>query len=116
METLVNNTTEQFVAKFNYAKIKADIKVMAEKQKYYRNQRKTVFLVGERTMSPTDATYEHARNSDELRIMYAAYGLMRGKSYSQTENNHAEENHPLYEHHYQYHIDKLMIKYAVENK
>ena len=31
----------------------------------------------------------------ELRLLYAAYGLLRGKSFSQTENHYPEENHPL---------------------
>ena len=31
----------------------------------------------------------------ELRLLYAAYGLLRGKSFSQTENHYSEENHPL---------------------
>lgn len=31
----------------------------------------------------------------ELRLLYAAYGLLRGKSFSQTENHYSEEDHPL---------------------
>lgn len=31
----------------------------------------------------------------ELRLLYAAYGLLRGKTFSQIENHYPEENHPL---------------------
>ena len=38
--------------------------------------------------------------------MYAAYGLMRGKSFSQTENKYPEEEHPL--NNYKRDIDKIL--------
>jgi hypothetical protein len=40
METLVKNNV-------NVQTLKSDIKVLVEKQKIYRNQRKTVHIVGE---------------------------------------------------------------------
>ena len=104
METLV---------KINTKKMKEDIKMMAEKQKVYRNQRKTVHIKGDRLMSASDATYEHQRNGHKLRIMYAAYGIARGKSFSQIENSHPEENHPLQK--YQYDIDKLLNQYEIQD-
>ena len=104
METMV---------KMNIEKMKNDIKESAEKQKFYRNQRKTVHIVGERKMTTSDATYEHQWNGHKLRIMYAAYGLARGKSFSQIENAHPEENHPLMK--YQYDIDKLLKQYETQD-
>lgn len=98
------------IEKINIAKIKSDIKNMVEKQKFYKNQRKTVNLVGERKMSPSDATYKHITNGEDLRIMYAVYGLARGKSFSQTENKYSEENHPLKK--YQISIDRYLKKYT----
>lgn len=95
----------------NIAKIKADIKELVEKQKFYKNQRKDVHLQGERKMPAWEATYKHQSNRERLRVMYAAYGLMRGKSFSQTENHYPEENHPLNE--YRYQIDKLMKVYEI---
>ena len=108
METIVKN---------NIFNLKEEIKAMAEKQKFYKNQRKTVKLVGERKMSASDATYEHQRNGEKLRVMYAVYGLLRGKKFSEIENHYPEENHPLNK--LQYRIDTLLSKYQlqeVENK
>jgi hypothetical protein len=44
--------------------------------------------------------------------MCAVYGLLGGKSYSQVENNHPEEGHPLNK--FQYEIDKLMKVYEAK--
>jgi hypothetical protein len=99
------------IEKVNIAKMKADIKNMVEKQKFYKNQRKTENLVGERKISPSEATWKHTTNREDLRIMYAAYGLARGKSFSQTENKYPEENHPLNQ--YQGTIDRF-LKYYTE--
>lgn len=63
-------------------------------------------------MSAKDAEEKHRSNREKLRIMYAVYGLMRGKSFSQIENHYPEDNHPLKK--YQYQIDKLMKLYEVQ--
>jgi hypothetical protein len=99
------------IVKFNIAKMKEDIKVKVEEQKFLKNQRKTVKIVGERKMPAKDATYKHQVNREDLRIMYAAYGIARGRSFSQIENNHPEENHPLQK--YQKSIDRLLEKYKM---
>jgi hypothetical protein len=93
----------------NVTKIKADIKELVEKQKFYKNQIKTVHLVGKRKIPAWEAVYKYQGNKHKLRILYAAYGLMRGKSFSVTENCYPEENHPLK--YYEYEIDKLITKY-----
>ena len=97
------------IEKIDIAKMKADIKTKVEEQKFLKNQRKTVKIVGERVIPAKDATYKHQINREDLRIMYAAYGLARGKSFSQTESQHAEENHPLQK--YQKSIDRILEKY-----
>lgn len=102
METIVEN-------KINIAKIKEDIKAKAELQKFYKNQRKTEKIVGERKMQAWEATSKHSWNRYELRTLYAAYGIARGKSFSQIENKYTEENHPLKG--YQREIDKILEKY-----
>jgi len=99
------------IEKIDIAKMKIDIKAMVELQKFYKNQRKTDKIVGERKMSPSDATYKHQTNRQDLRIMYAAYGLARGKSFSQIENKYPEENHPL--NNYQKSIDRITEKYKI---
>ena len=77
METLV---------KINIAEMKDGIKKAAEIQKFYKNQRKTVHIKGDRLMDAKEATRQHLSNREKLRIMYAAYGIARGKSFSQIES------------------------------
>jgi len=97
------------IVKINVKKMKEDIKAKVELQKFYKNQRKTDKIIGERKMSPKDATYKHQTNREDLRIMYAAYGIARGKSFSQIENHYPEENHPLQR--FQKSIDRILEGY-----
>jgi len=99
------------IVKFDIAKMKADIKTKVEEQKFLKNQRKTVKLVGERKVEPSVATYRHQTNREDLRIMYAAYGVARGHSFSRIENHYPEENHPLQK--YQKSIDRISEKYMM---
>jgi hypothetical protein len=99
------------IEKIDVAKMKTDIKASVELQKFYKNQRRTEKLVGERKLSPSDATYKHAANREDLRVMYAAYGLARGKSFSRIENHYPEEGHPL--HAFQRTIDRLLEGYKI---
>jgi len=105
---------ETLVIKIDTAKMKADIKKLAEEQKFLKNQMKTVHIVGERIMDAKDAWARHHYNREDLRAMYAAYGIARGKKFSQIENNHPEENHPL--NNLQKKIDRISepYKYLVE--
>lgn len=89
--------------------LKEDIKVLAEKQRFLKNQRKTVKLVGERKMNTWEATYTHQENRGKLRLMYAAYGIVLGKKFSQIENKFTEEEHPLNE--YKDEIEKIILSY-----
>jgi hypothetical protein len=61
-------------------------------------------------MSASDAENRYRSNREKLRVMYAAYGLMRGKSFSQTENHYPEVGHPL--NLLKYRIDKLVEQYT----
>jgi antitoxin component YwqK of YwqJK toxin-antitoxin module len=98
----------------NIDKLKADIKVNAEMQRFYRNQRKTVKIVGERQLPASKAAEKYYTNSEKLRAMYAAYGLVRGKNFSVTENHYPEENHPLNK--LQWRIDTIMNSYQIQDK
>lgn len=100
---------ETLVEKINIAKMKADIKVKVEEQKFLKNQKKTVHIVGERKMDASTARTKHRYNREDLRVMYAAYGIARGKSFSQIENHYPEENHPLTK--FQGSIDRILNKY-----
>jgi len=87
METIVN---------YDVNKIKNELKTLAEEQRFYKRQRKsdkTIFK--ERVITPKEAQWKHQANRQKLRLMYAAYGLMRGKPFSVTENKYSEEEHPL---------------------
>ena len=90
--------------------LKNEIKKLAEDQLYLKDQRKTVKYVGERKLQPWEAAMHHIVNRNKLRIMYAAYGLMKGKSFSQIENHYDEANHPLKE--FQSDIDKLILQHT----
>ena len=85
------------IEKINIVQMKKDIKVMSNMQRFYKNQRRTDKLQGDRKISPSEANWKHHSNRENLRLMFAAYGLARGKSFSQTENKHPEEGHPLHE-------------------
>ena len=67
----------------------------------YKDARKNATLVYDKgqpywdPMAPSVAQWKHRANREKLRIMYAAYGLARGKKFSQIENHYPEENHPL---------------------
>ena len=99
------------IEKYDIIKMKANIKNKVNEQKFYKNQRKTVNLIGERKMLASDAVWRHITKKEDLRIIYAAYGLARGKSFSCTENHYPEENHPL--HDLQDEIDVILERYKV---
>jgi len=108
------------IEKVNVKQIREDLKKLSENQKWLKNQRKTVKKDCSRKESdpndiePWEATYKHQINREKLRLMYAAYGLMRGKSFSKTENKFPEESHPLNE--YKEKIDKIISEYTKEKE
>jgi len=67
--------------------MRKDIAELEKEQKTLKPQRKTVHFTGERTMSPLDAFWTVRGNKEDLRILYAAYGLLRGKNFNVTEKN-----------------------------
>lgn len=78
METILNKKVR--------IELKKDIKEKAEKQIFYKNQRKTKRLVGERKISNWEATMKHVNNRNQLRIMYAAYAALRGKEIKEVDS------------------------------
>lgn len=97
---------------FDKKTMKAEIKVLVAKQKLTKAQRKTVNLVGERTMEDWVAQMDVMDNKHHLRLMYATYGLMRGKAFSVTENRYPEETHPLKE--FEQTIQRMLSSYEIE--
>lgn len=102
------------IEKVNVAELKSEIKELAEKQSSLKNQRKTVNLVGERTMEPWQATMEHRSNRAKLRAMYAAYTILRGKELSDIDSGKFETEWD--EVHFKTSVEKILIKYQGENK
>ena len=90
--------------------LKNEIKQLSEDQLYLKDQRKSERICGERKLQPWEAAMQHTVNRQKLRIMFAAYGLMRGKSFSQTESFYPEENHPLNQ--FKSQIDKLILQHT----
>ena len=98
------------------AKIKEfrqEIAKLEKEQKELMPQRKTVYGPKDATVHPSVAAETVRDNKHTLRMMYAAYGLMRGKSFEQTESqakplkageyygymyvsNELDGKHPLY--------------------
>jgi hypothetical protein len=101
------------ITKIDVRTMKADIKKMVEEQISYRLQRKYKLPEGMvRTVSQSEAQWKHKANRQKLRLMYAAYGKARGKSFSQIENKYPEENHPLNQ--WPISIDELINRYKIQ--
>ena len=93
--------------------MREEIAALEKVQKNTKEQRKTVNFHGERTMPAWKATMLVPGQREHLRIMYAAYGLLRGKKFSQIENNSKPAyngKHPLTL--YLSAINKVLEKYG----
>lgn len=75
--------------------LKNRIMELSTEQRSLKNQRKTINIVGERTMQPWEATMRHGENRYQLRFLFAAYAVMRGRSFSQVESGYPDDDHPL---------------------
>ena len=79
--------------------LKADIKEKVELQKYYKNQRKTVNKDCSKKfgdlpdISPSNAAWKHLCNREDLRKMYLAYGMFRGKDLEAIDRNYNDVLH-----------------------
>lgn len=94
-------------------KLREEIAALEKKQVEMKAQRKTVNLKVKRTVDPYSAAMNVLSNREKLRVMYAAYGLMRGKRFNQVENRwdtNNNDNHPLYGLASQ--INKILNKYG----
>lgn len=70
----------------NIKNFRNEIAKLEKEQKELKPQRKSEHFKGERTINHWDAAENVRINKHTLRIMYAAYGLMRGKSFNQIES------------------------------
>lgn len=64
-----------------------EIAELEKLQREYKNNRKTVNLKGVRKYPVWEAQNLVRGTSEELRVMYAAYGLLRGRKFSEIESN-----------------------------
>ena len=80
--------------------MRKEIAELEKEQKTIKPQRKPVHFTGTRTIDPEDAYHKVLSNKGQLRIMYAAYNLLRGKNFEITEKNSKpidrEEYYKLY--------------------
>lgn len=105
------------IEKIDVRKMKEDIKKMVEKQKYYKKMRKDADFIIKDGKSywdpfhPSEAQWKHHAMRQKLRRMYAAYGLARGKKFSQIENHYPEETHPLKQ--WEFQINEIILQYRI---
>lgn len=95
--------------------LRQEIAALEQEQIAMKAQRKTVNLKVERTVNPYDAADKVRNNRPKLRVMYAAYGVLRGKTFEQIESSYDRENndiHPLYG--YGREINEILNKYGYE--
>ncbi len=93
--------------------LKAKIKVAAVYQTFLKNQRKTVKIVGKREMPASEATMKHLQNRAELRAMYMAYAMLRGKENIELIDSKKFDT-PWDESHFNKRVEELMVEYAPE--
>jgi len=66
-------------------------------------------------MEPYQANWKVLENKEKLRVMYAAYGLMRGRKFSEIENHWDKEvrngQHPLF-YYYARKINEVLVKHG----
>ena len=93
---------------------------MEKEQRNNKNQRKTVRIVGERTKDPGTAYWDSVNLKHDLRIHYAAYGLLRGRNFDVTENKAEYEEyqgkrwHPLCD--WLHDIDEVLNEFGYQLK
>lgn len=111
METI---TTE--IIKLDLTKIRADIKKLSAEQRFLKDQRKTKKNKEARTMSPSEAAWQHTINREKLSIMYVVYGMLRGKDKDEQIKAHIskKENNIVYN--LISKIDDIRSKYYIERK
>lgn len=88
--------------------LKETIKTLAAGQKELKNQRKTVNLVGERTMSSFAAYCQHANTRVSLHTFYVAYAILRGKDPLKADQKYGEDPYFVKA------VQKQVEKYAAE--
>jgi hypothetical protein len=90
-------------------KFREEIEKLEKEQKVVKPQRKTVHFTGERTLSPSEAYSKVINNKYNLRIMYAAYNLLRGKNFDVTEKGSKPLNKEDYYVRYGYNLDSKYV-------
>lgn len=97
--------------------LKNEIKKLAEMQTLLRDQRKSVFNKLKRTIEPYDAVCMHSEHRQTLREMYAAYGLLKGKSLEEVKANYGKTETEYCIYNFKYvksNIDKLVEMHKSE--
>ena len=121
METTNSNNTAVIFdshRKEAIKKLKEKIAKAVDEQKIFKENRKTVKFKGERKYEPWEAAMNADYGTHQLRILYAAYGLLRGRKITETENQVPKSwkntYHPLME--YCIEINLLLKEYGYQSK
>lgn len=72
--------------KTQFLRFKEDLKREAANQRELKNQRRTVRLVGERTVNPDDAAEQARQNKYELDKLYVIYYILKHRTEVTAEN------------------------------
>jgi len=99
---------------YNVKELKAKIKVAASYQIFLKNQRKTVKLQGLREMDPSEASWKHHVNRENLANMYVAYGVMRGKDLEEQLKAHVSKKAEHFIVYARINIEKLLGEYKIK--
>ena len=120
METTNSNNTAVIFdshRKEAIKKLKEKIANAVDEQKIFKENRKTVRFKGERKYEPWEAAMKADYRTHQLRILYAAYGLLRGRKITETENHvpksWLKNYHPLMD--YYFEIDYVLKEYGYQS-
>ena len=120
METTNSNHTAvifDYHRKEAIQKLKEKIAKAVDEQKIFKENRKTVKFKGERKYEPWEAAMKADYGAHQLRILYAAYGLLRGRMITETEKHvpksWLKNYHPLMD--YYFEIDSVLKEYGYQS-
>jgi len=100
---------------YKVSEFKTEIKKAVAVQRGYKNQRKTVNLVGNREIPEDEAAWKHGANRTKLAAMYIAYGVMRGKDLEEQIKAHASKRDDYTVSNAKNNAENMLSKYKIQN-
>jgi len=104
---------------YNVKKMKEDIKVAVDYQRFLKNQRKTVNKNCRKQgdpddIDPKDAAWKHWINREKLSVMYVTYGVMRGKDIDEQIATHISKKEEYSIENLKKRIDEILEDYKLK--